>query len=75
MRIGNFPEKGVLPEEGRYYWRLAIGRDACPYRLFDGGWHAFELLVLKKYEVVEDGAAHPTLFRIAFAFWFPFYFL
>lgn len=73
MRIGNFPKQGELPIESKRYWQLSIGVGAVPSRCFDGGWRAFEFVVLKKYAKQELSAAHPYSFRLAFAFWLPFY--
>lgn len=74
MMIGNTPKNGPLIEKKRY-WHISIGRDAVPSRFFEGGWRAFEFIVFKPYEKLVSGEAHPYSFRLAFAFWFPFYIL
>lgn len=73
MMIGNRPEVGVKPKHGKLYWWISCGRDAISYRYFDGGWRAFEACAIRYNTRFKEGAAQPYIFRIAFAFWLPFY--
>ncbi len=73
MTIGNFPKAVLDAKNGKRYWKLSIGSNVISHRFFEGGWRAFEFVVLKKFKVQPDGGAYPTAFRIAFAFWLPFY--
>lgn len=78
MKLGNKPKNDEAPVVGRRYWWLAVGRDASPMRYFDGGWRAFEFIILQPYNNITGdskraGEAHPYSVRIAFAFWLPFF--
>lgn len=76
MELTNFPKSGELPTEGKTYWRLAIGHNAVPYRMFDGGWRAFEFFISKPYPANRDpGEVLEKVFRLAFAYWLPIQFL
>ena len=74
MTIGNMPTDRGAAIEGKTYWRLAIGRNADPSRFFEGGWRAFEFVVFRPFrDTGERGAVLPYRFKIAFAYWLPFY--
>lgn len=75
MRLGNLPKLREGAVVGKTYWSLAIGRDAIESRYFDGGWRAFEFVVYKPFhhDAYERGRALGYRFRIAFAYWLPFY--
>ena len=71
MTLNNLPKSGLKPIEGKLYWSLNIGRNALTYRHFEGGWRAFEFIILRYKTPKSEGEAVPHLFRFAFAYWFP----
>lgn len=81
MRLGNLPkDRGAALPEGKRYWKLAIGRNAFPQRYFENGWYAFEFVIFKRYKQLDKegweamcGSTLQYAFRIAFAYWLPFY--
>lgn len=73
MTIGNLPKERNLVETGVLYWRLSVGKDALTNRFFEGGWRAFEFVMLKPKKFPLEGESMPYIFRFAFAYWLPFY--
>lgn len=69
--LGNMPKEMVPLEHGKLYWRLSLGKDIT-YRHYEGGWRAFEFVVIRYDKANPQGGVHPYKFRIAFAFWLPF---
>lgn len=72
MKLGNMPKSAEHAVIGQRYWHLSIG-NPVPQRYLDGGWRAFEFVVFKKYSIHPPAEAMPYSFRIAFAYWLPFF--
>lgn len=70
MILGNLHE-GEAFEDKKLYWRFALGKNIS-HRHYEGGWRAFEFVIIRYDKSTPDGGAHPIVFRFAFAFWLPF---
>ena len=70
MRIGNWPDAGIEPIEGKIYWKLAIGRVSYS-RMYDWGWRGWELVIARYKKSEVQNAAIPYILHWGFSFWLP----